>query len=81
MLGQRLEGEIEVIGQAVHATGADYLEVNLVSEDGQTLHIFPGQLKEVGNPELVAGNRYRIAFEPFVNNRWIELKIVALTPA
>lgn len=78
MLGQRLVAEVEVLDERTHATGRTYHECALTSEDGQTLHVFEGQLKEVPEPRLEVGGRYRLTFQPFVNNRWVELKIVAL---
>jgi hypothetical protein len=57
--------------------GRTRYEASLVSEDGQTLYIYEGQLKEVED-ELKLGQHYFIQFKPFVNNRWLELKIVGL---
>lgn len=58
--------------------GRNRYEATLISEDGQTLYIYEGQLKEVQD-ELEVGAHYQAHFKPFVNNRWLELKIVALT--
>jgi len=80
LLDERLEGVIEVRGQSVGFGGAAYWECALVSDDGQTLHVHEGQLKEVPGAELEAGRRYRIRFRPFVNNRWIEIKIEDVRP-
>lgn len=79
LLDARLEGVVEVRGQQYH-NGRPYFEASLVSEDGQTLHLFEGQLKEV-DEELEVGGRYRVTFRPFINNRWVELKVDSLEPA
>jgi hypothetical protein len=82
LLDQRLEAIVEVTGGGTNPqSGRPFHEVRLVSEDGQTLHLFEGQLKEVPPIRLEVGKRYKIVFRPFVNNRWIELKITGLTPA
>lgn len=78
LLDVRLEGVIEIRGQQ-HHMGRPYFEASLVSDDGQTLHLFEGQLKEVG-AALEIGSRYRIVFRPFINNRWVELKVITLEP-
>lgn len=59
--------------------GRNRYEATLISEDGQTLYLYEGQLKEVSG-ELEVGAHYEALFKPFVNNRWLELKIVALKP-
>ena len=46
----------------------------------QTLHLFEGQLKELQGCQPKIGERYRVTFRPFINNRWVELKIIALQP-
>ena len=80
MLDTRLEGVIEIRDQN-HHTGQPYFEATLVSDDGQTLHLFEGQLKELSlDGQLEVGMRYKVAFKPFINNRWIELKITSLEP-
>lgn len=78
ILGKRLEGEIVVDQESFYGTRR-YYEARLVSEEREELlHLFEGQLKEVQD-ELQAGARYRIVFTPFLNNRWVELKITELT--
>ena len=77
LLDTRLEGVIEVQG-TYSSGGARYFEATLVSDDAQTLHIYEGQLKEVPLDELEEGQRYKVVFRPFVNNRWLELKIEQL---
>lgn len=81
LLDNRLEGVIEVQSELTHSTGRNYYEVSLISDDGQTLHLFEGQLKELPQPTLEVGRRYKIVFRPFLNNRWVELKIDRLEPA
>ena len=78
LLDARLEGLIEVTGQQFHM-GRPYYEANLVSDDGQTLHLFEGQLKEVGGV-LEIGRQYKVEFRPFINNRWVELKVTKAEP-
>ena len=34
--------------------------------------------KELNDIELRIGGRYRVTFQPFINNRWVELKIIQL---
>lgn len=80
MLEQRLEAEVEVVGEARNFAGREYHELRLLSEDGQALHVYEGQLKELRDPRLVPGQRYRLVLRPFVNNRWVELKIERLEP-
>jgi hypothetical protein len=81
LLDQRLEATVEVTADGHNFAGRSYHEVRLVSEDGQTLHLFDGQLKELpGNVRLEVGKQYKLTLRPFVNNRWIELKVTALTP-
>lgn len=76
LLDARLEAEVQVL-KRWHSMGKAYFEAVLVSDDGQTLHLYEGQLKEVED-QLQEGARYRIVFRPFVNNRWIQLKIESL---
>ena len=75
LLSERVEALIKVQEKVTNFAGRPYYEASLVSDDGQTLHIYEGQLKEVGNPELEIGARYKVSFRPFINNRWIEFKI------
>jgi hypothetical protein len=81
MLEQLLEVEIEVRDKYLH-NGRERIECSLASEDGQTLHLYEGQLKDLGKkpPLLEKGKRYKLWFRPFVNNQWIEVKIVKLEP-
>ena len=76
LLDARLEGELQVL-KSWHSRGSLYFEASLISDDGQTLHLYEGQLKEVGD-QLIEGARYRVVFRPFVNNRWVQLKIASL---
>lgn len=76
LLDARLEGEV-LIHQRFHAFGKAYFEASLISDDGQTLHLYEGQLKEVDD-QLEEGARYKVVFRPFINNRWIQLKIERL---
>ncbi|MGE0710743.1 MAG: hypothetical protein AB7N76_27895 [Planctomycetota bacterium] len=76
LLDARLEGEL-LVQEERHYQGRRYYEASLVSDDAQTLFLYEGQLKEVGD-RLELGARYRVVFRPFVNNRWLELKIVEL---
>jgi hypothetical protein len=79
MLEQLLSGTIEVRDKHIYQ-GRERVEVSLVSDDAQTLHFYEGQLKELGKnaPKLEVGKKYRVTFRPFVNNRWIEVKLVQL---
>jgi hypothetical protein len=79
MLETLLEGTIEVRDKHIHQ-GRERVEVTLVSDDAQTLHFYEGQLKELGKsaPKLEVGKKYRVTFRPFVNNRWLEIKLVKL---
>jgi len=77
LLDNRLRGIVEIQGQGSGLGGRPYYEANLVSDDGQTLFLYEGQLKEVSTP-IELGARYEIEFRPFVNNRWLELKISSL---
>lgn len=81
LLDQRLEATIEVTSEGNNSFGRPFHEVRLVSEDGQTLHIYEGQLKELPGVELEVGKRYTLTLRPFINNRWVEMKIVSITPA
>lgn len=76
LLDARLEGELHVL-KSWYTQGKKYFEATLISDDGQTLHLYEGQLKEVDD-QLVEDARYRVVFRPFVNNRWIQLKIETL---
>ena len=80
LLDTRLEAEVEIRARGTSFSGSPYFEATLVSEDGQTLHLFDGQLKETGLDALQIGRRYRIRFRPFVNNRWVELKVASMEP-
>jgi hypothetical protein len=82
MLETLLEGVIEIRDKHVHQ-GRERIEATLVSDDGQTLHFYEGQLKDLGKtpPAIVVGERYKVAFRPFINNRWVEVKLVKLEPA
>lgn len=82
MLEQPIEGVIEVRDKHIHQ-GRERVEATLVSDDGQTLHFYEGQLKEVGKnaPRLEVGKRYKVGFRLFINNRWIEVKLTKLEPA
>ncbi len=82
MLSQLLEATIEVRDKYLHQ-GRERVECSLASEDGQTLYIYEGQLKDLGKspPTLEKGKKYKLWFRPFVNNHWIEVKIVKLEPA
>ncbi len=81
MLETLIEGEIEVRDKHVYQ-GRERIEATLVSDDGQTLHLYEGQLKDLGKdaPPVQVGKRYRVVFRPFINNRWIEVKLVKLEP-
>jgi hypothetical protein len=81
MLEQPIEGVIEVRDKHIHQ-GRERVEASLVSDDGQTLYFYEGQLKELGKgaPRLEVGRRYRAGFRLFVNNRWVEVKLVRLEP-
>lgn len=78
LLSERVEVVIKVCEKITNFAGRPYYEVSLVSDDGQTLHIYEGQLKEIPGAELEVGARYKATFRPFVNNRWIEFKISGL---
>lgn len=82
MLDQLVTGVIEVRDKHVYQ-GRERLEVTLASDDGQTLHIYEGQLKDLGKnaAPIEVGKRYAVSFKPFINNRWIELKLVKAEPA
>lgn len=80
LLDQRLEATVEVISEGHNFAGRLYHELRLVSEDGQSLHLFEGQLKELPGVRLEVGRQYKLVLRPFVNNRWVELKVTALTP-
>ncbi|MCA8923888.1 MAG: hypothetical protein KDD82_18905 [Planctomycetes bacterium] len=81
LLDARLEAEVEVVAEAKNFAGRNYWELRLTSDDGQTLHLYEGQLKEFPQVELREGRRYRAVLMPFINNRWVEVKIHSLTPA
>ncbi len=80
MLETAIEGVIEVRGKHTHQ-GRERVEASLVSDDGQTLYFYEGQLKELGAATLEVGQRYKAEFRLFVNNRWVEVKLVRLAPA
>jgi hypothetical protein len=80
LLSERMSGEVLIQGEANNFAGRPYWEASLVSDDGQTLYLYEGQLKEVPHVALEAGQRYRITFQPFINNRWVEVKVVDLVP-
>lgn len=80
LLDARLEGTIDVKGAKTSPTGAPYWETTLISDDGQSLFVYEGQLKETELEALEVGARYRVVFRPFVNNRWLELKIASVEP-
>lgn len=82
MLEQLLVATIEVRDKHLHQ-GRERVECSLASEDGQTLYLYEGHLKELGKnaPALEVGKRYQATFRPFVNNRWIEVKLVKLEKA
>ncbi len=82
MLDQLLEAVIEIRDKHVYQ-GRERIEATLASDDGQTLHIYEGQLKDLGKtpPRIEVGKRYKVAFRPFINNRWVEVKLVKLEPA
>lgn len=75
MLEQRLEAEVVVRGDPQTQSGREFHELTLTSEDGQTLRVYEGQLKELRGLHLEPGQRYRLVLRPFINNRWVELKI------
>lgn len=81
LLDARFEGVVEVRDRQISpGSGRPYYDCALVSDDAQTLYIYEGQLKEVADPDLEVGRRYRVRFRPFINNRWVELKIEACEP-
>ena len=80
MLDQRLEAEVVVVGPARNFAGREYHELTLVSEDNQALHIYEGQLKELPDLQLEPGRRYKLVLRPFINNRWVELKVERVEP-
>ena len=80
LLDTRVDAEVEIRDRVDNFAGRPYYEASLVSDDGQTLHIYEGQLKEVPTAELRVGQRYKVTFRPFINNRWIEFKIAAIEP-
>lgn len=81
MLDARLEVLAEVVEEATNFAGRNYTELSLVGEDAQTLYVYEGQLKELPHVSLEQGKRYTLRFKPFVNNRWVELKLVWVEPA
>ncbi len=81
MLETAIEGVIEVRDKHIHQ-GRERVEATLVSDDGQTLYFYEGQFKELEKGlSLEVGKRYKAEFRLFVNNRWVEVKLVRLTPA
>jgi hypothetical protein len=81
LLDARLEAVAEVVQEATNFAGRNYHELSLVEDDAQTLHIYEGQLKELPHITLEQGKRYTLRFKPFMNNRWVELKLVWVEPA
>jgi hypothetical protein len=81
LLAARLEAVVAVRDIHIHQ-GRERVECSIESEDGQTLYVYEGQLKEVrGAPAFEKGKRYKLTFAPYVNNRWIEVKLVGVSPA
>jgi hypothetical protein len=82
LLSSRLEAEVEVRDIHLHQ-GRERIECTLSSEDGQTLYLYEGQLKDLGKKPITfqKGKRYKLTFAPYVNNRWIEIKLVGVAPA
>lgn len=57
--------------------GGSYYVARLDSEDAQILYIYEGQLKYISDePKL--RHRYRATFKPFLNNRWVDLRLLSL---
>ena len=81
LLDERVEAVVKIRAHITNFAGRPYWEASLASDDGQTLHIYEGQLKEVPSVEFVVGESYQVVFRPFINNRWIEFKIVGITPS
>jgi hypothetical protein len=81
LLNERVEAVVTIRGAGVGLGGHSYMEATLVDDDAQTLHLYEGQLKEVSQVDLHVGETYKVVFQPFINNRWIEFKIAALEPA
>lgn len=81
LLDARLEALIEVVAEGAHALGRPYYECRLASEDGQILHLFEGQLKEMPGLRLEVGRTYKARFRPFLNNKWVEVKLASIEPA
>jgi hypothetical protein len=82
MLEQILVATIEVRDRHVYQ-GRERVEASLASEDGQTLYIYEGQMKDLGKtpPILEKGKKYKVSFRPFMNNHWVEVKLVKIEPA
>ncbi len=80
LLDERVEAVVTIRTHVTNFAGTPYWEASLASDDGQTLHIYEGQLKEVPGAEFVVGESYRLVFRPFINNRWVEFKIVGVEP-
>ncbi len=80
LLDVRLEAELDVLGERNNEFGRVYWECRLASDDGQLLHLYEGQLKELPEGTLAPGRRYRVWLRPFVNNRWLELKVDRVEP-
>ncbi len=55
------------------------LEGVIIDDDGNEhlIWFFEGQMKEVTTPVEV-GKTYRATFLPFVNNRWVEVRVTAM---
>jgi hypothetical protein len=80
LFNERIEAVVTIREHVSKGTGGPYWEAALISDDGQTLHIYEGQLKEVPNASLEVGVDYKVVFRPFINNRWVEFKIVGVEP-
>jgi hypothetical protein len=80
LFNERIEAVVTIREHVTNASANPYWEASLISDDGQTLHIYEGQLKEVPNAKLEVGANYRVLFRPFINNRWVEFKIVGVEP-
>lgn len=79
MLEQRLVCEVRIRDRQSYDGDRVRYEATLVSEDGQTLYFYEGQLKSALS-ELEVGAHYLVTFEPVINNRWVELRIAAVEP-
>lgn len=79
MLGENLKFDV-LIRDAREIEGRTRYEAALASEDGQTIYLYEGQLKEVPDGKLRVGQLYSLELRPFVNNRWLELKVASIVP-